>query len=66
MRRLVQRRIGGGYRLLHGLRGRVDGVALPDEWAKFAPLSDEPIAIDGAQIDTGLEDWLRTWAEQIG
>ena len=44
----------------------LDGVALPDEWAKFAPLSDEPIAIDGAQIDTGLEDWLRTWAEQIG
>ena len=44
----------------------LDGVALPDEWAKFAQLSDEPIAIDGAQIDTGLEDWLRTWAEQIG
>ena len=44
----------------------LDGVALPDEWARFAPLSDEPIAIDGAQIDTGLEDWLRTWAEQIG
>ncbi len=44
----------------------LDGVALPDEWAKFAPLSDEPIEIDGSQIDTGLEDWLRTWAEQIG
>ena len=44
----------------------LDGVALPDDWAKFAPLSDEPIEIDGSQIDTGLEDWLRTWAEQIG
>ena len=44
----------------------LDGVELPEEWAKFAPLSDEPIAVDGAQIDANLEAWLRTWAEEVG
>ncbi|MBK7822606.1 MAG: thiamine ABC transporter substrate-binding protein [Tessaracoccus sp.] len=44
----------------------LDGVALPEAWAKFAPLSDQPIAVDGAEVDANLENWLRTWAEEIG
>lgn len=37
-------------------------VALPDDWAAWAPLADEPFDVDPADIATHREDWLDQWS----
>lgn len=42
-----------------------DGVALPADWADFAPRPDEPLAVDPADIDANRDTWLRDWQEIV-
>lgn len=42
-----------------------DAVALPETWARFAPLASEPIVVTPEQIDAGRDDWIRTWTETV-
>ncbi|MCL2848934.1 MAG: thiamine ABC transporter substrate-binding protein [Micrococcales bacterium] len=38
-------------------------VTLPAEWVAWAPLADEPFAVDPATITANREQWLNTWAD---
>ncbi|MFK5647488.1 thiamine ABC transporter substrate binding subunit [Ornithinimicrobium sp. LYQ121] len=40
-----------------------DEVALPELWAQFAPLAEEPIVVHPGQIEEQRETWLREWAD---
>lgn len=42
-----------------------DAIDLPAEWVAHAPLADEPITLDPAEIDEHLDEWLSTWQEQV-
>lgn len=41
-------------------------VELPDEWVRFAPLSDAPIELSSEEIDANRERWIQEWTEAIG
>ncbi|SDS07805.1 thiamine transport system substrate-binding protein [Paraoerskovia marina] len=44
----------------------VDGdAALPDEWARFAPLADDPFDVDPAEISAHRGDWIETWTATV-
>ena len=38
-------------------------VALPELWAQWAPLAEEPIVVHPGQIEEQRETWLREWAD---
>ena len=40
-----------------------DEVVLPDLWAQFAPLAEEPIVVPARQIEAERETWLQEWAD---
>jgi thiamine transport system substrate-binding protein len=40
-----------------------DEVALPELWAQWAPLAEEPIVVPPRQIAQERETWLREWAD---
>lgn len=40
-----------------------DEVVLPELWAQFAPLAEEPIVVPARQIEAERETWLREWAD---
>lgn len=41
-------------------------VELPEEWMRFAPLSDAPIELSSEEIDANRERWIQEWTEAIG
>lgn len=41
-------------------------TTLPEEWVKFAPLSDKPFDVAPDQIDANRETWIKQWTEAIG
>ncbi|WP_197513102.1 hypothetical protein [Tessaracoccus coleopterorum] len=41
-------------------------VELPVDWARFAPLSDNPIDVPADTIGAKRDDWIREWTEAIG
>ncbi len=40
-----------------------DEVALPELWAQWAPLAEQPIVVPPRQIEAERETWLREWAD---
>ena len=38
-------------------------VALPDSWAKYAPVSPKPYTLTAADISAGRSTWLRQWRD---
>jgi thiamine transport system substrate-binding protein len=38
-------------------------VALPADWAKFAPVSPKPYAVDPAEVTRHRSTWLREWRD---
>jgi thiamine transport system substrate-binding protein len=40
-----------------------DEVVLPELWAEWAPLPDDPIVVHPGQIEAERESWLREWAD---
>ncbi len=40
-------------------------AAIPAQWEQFAPLSDNPIVMDPAQIDARRDELLRAWTEIV-
>ncbi|ADG73137.1 ABC transporter, periplasmic binding protein, thiB subfamily [Cellulomonas flavigena DSM 20109] len=40
-------------------------VELPEEWARWAPLADEPFDVAPADISTHREQWLQTWSDTV-
>ncbi|WP_228760001.1 thiamine ABC transporter substrate binding subunit [Pseudactinotalea sp. HY158] len=42
-----------------------DTVRLPADWVAHAPLAPNPITVPQADIDAHLDEWLRTWQEQV-
>jgi thiamine transport system substrate-binding protein len=36
---------------------------LPEEWAEFAPLAEEPFTVDPARIDANRDRWINEWTE---
>ncbi len=40
-----------------------DSVALPEVWARWAKVPDEPLTVDPATISENRDAWLTTWGE---
>lgn len=40
-------------------------VELPEEWAKFATVADEPFQVDEAAIEEHREEWIKTWTNLV-
>jgi len=40
-------------------------VELPDEWAQWAPLAEQPFEVDPADIAAHRDDWLATWSDIV-
>lgn len=38
-------------------------VPLPEEWAKYAPLSTDPLTVDPSVIAKNRDSWLKEWAD---
>ncbi len=43
----------------------VTGVDLPQEWADFAPLSEDPLSLDPEQISENRDTWIQDWTAQV-
>ena len=41
----------------------VDGVELPEDWARFATPPSDPYTVDPAEITERREEWLTTWSD---
>lgn len=41
----------------------VEGVELPDDWARFAEQPADPYAVDPAEVTAHREEWLREWSD---
>ena len=41
----------------------VDGVELPEDWARFATQPEDPYTLDPAEITAQREEWLTTWSD---
>ena len=41
----------------------VDGVELPEDWARFAEQPTDPYTVDPAEIAADREEWLTTWTD---
>ena len=42
-----------------------DSVALPDGWAEFAPLADEPFEVAPADISAHRDEWIKAWTATV-
>src|SRR5690625_2093173 len=42
-----------------------DDVALPQEWAEFAPVATDPHDLAPAEIAENRDDWIREWTELV-
>src|SRR5690625_3793048 len=40
-------------------------VDLPEDWVAHAPLAEQPHQLDPADIEANLDDWLRTWQDDV-
>ena len=40
-----------------------DEVALPELWAQWAQVAEDPIVVHPQQIEAERETWLREWAD---
>ena len=40
-------------------------VEVPAEWAEHAPLADEPLTLDPAEITAGRDEWINTWTSIV-
>jgi thiamine transport system substrate-binding protein len=40
-------------------------VALPEDWAQYAPLSDHPWILDPDVIADNVEEWVREWTDLV-
>ncbi len=40
-----------------------DTVELPEAWAEYAQLAQDPIEVDPADIEAHREEWVREWAD---
>ncbi len=40
-----------------------DTTALPQAWAEYAQVADDPINLDPADIEAHREEWVREWAD---
>lgn len=40
-------------------------VDLPEEWVAHAPLAPSPHQVDPADIEANLDEWLRTWQDDV-
>jgi len=40
-------------------------VELPEEWAKFAAVADEPHQVEESAIEQNREDWIKTWTQLV-
>jgi thiamine transport system substrate-binding protein len=38
---------------------------VPDDWARWAPLADEPFAVPAADIAAHRQEWLATWSDVV-
>lgn len=43
-----------------------DAVELPEEWAQFAPVAEDPLQVPAEDIDANREDWLGRWDAVVG
>lgn len=41
----------------------VTGVELPELWAQWATVAEDPIVVHPDQIEAERETWLREWAD---
>ena len=42
-----------------------DRAALPDVFARFAQIPDEPAMVDPEAIETSREDWIQAWTQTV-
>lgn len=42
-----------------------DTVELPAEWARFAPLAEQPIAVDPSELADHRDEWIRAWSDTV-
>ena len=42
-----------------------DTVELPADWAKFAPVPEQPIALDPTEIATNRDAWIKAWSAKV-
>jgi thiamine transport system substrate-binding protein len=42
-----------------------DSVALPDGWAEFAPLADEPFEVAPADVSAHRDEWIKAWTATV-
>ena len=40
-------------------------VEVPAEWAQYAPLADEPLTLDPAEIDANRDQWIEAWTATV-
>lgn len=43
----------------------VRSTALPEEWVKYAPLSDSPFQVPAEEIAAKRDGWIRTWTSTV-
>lgn len=41
------------------------GAELPEEFAQFASIPENPVYFDSAEIDSSREDWIQAWTETV-
>ena len=41
------------------------GIALPDEFTKFAPSPTQPATLPPAEIALNREEWIRAWTDAV-
>jgi thiamine transport system substrate-binding protein len=42
-----------------------EGVALPEEFVKYAATPKSPLALPAAEIDANRDQWLATWTDIV-
>ena len=43
----------------------VTGVALPEQWQEFAPLSENPLRMDPDEISAHRTEWIKDWTARV-
>ena len=43
----------------------VKATPLPEEWVKFAPLADKPLAVPAAELAGKREAWVKDWTAKV-
>lgn len=51
-----------GEMFMYPVRSDVD---LPEDWAKFAAVADDPHQVEESAIETNREEWIKTWTELV-